>query len=166
MNRTIKYGAKVLALCSTLVLASAYAAAAPRFTGKAQASFTATDADGEVSISFKENGLDPNTTVTYLAGSTVTASYACFNVTGTSCIQRESITDVSNTPGGFTSNSRGIASGALSLAPTASTLVCSTTPTPTLLSVSYSNINLQDVSNGVTAKVSPTSLSATYADCP
>jgi hypothetical protein len=167
MNRTIKYQAKVLALCSALVLANAYAAGGgPRFTGKTQASFTANGADGEVSISFKESGLNPNTTVNYLAGSAVAASYACFDLTGTSCIQRESITDISSTPGSFTSNSRGIVSQMLLLDPIASTLVCSVGAPPVLLSVSYSNFVFQDESNGVTARVSPASLSATYVNCP
>jgi hypothetical protein len=165
MNRTIKYQAKVLALCATLVLANAYAAAGPRFTGKTQASFVTNGADGQVSINFKESGLNPNATVNYLAGAAVTASYACFTVTGT-CTSQESITDVSSTPGSFASNSKGIVSGTLVLDSVASTLVCFSGLAPTLLSVSYSNFNLSDSTNGVTTKVSPASLSATFGNCP
>jgi hypothetical protein len=164
MNRTIKYHVKVVALCSALVLAHAYAASAPRFSGKSQASFTTTD--GEVSISFKESGLNPGTTVNYLAAGTVTASYGCFTVAGSMCTSQESIAGISSTPGALTSNSKGIVSGTLTINPPMSTLSCFSGQSPTLLSVSYSNFVLQDESNGVMAKVSPTSLSATYANCP
>lgn len=54
----------------------------------------------------------------------------------------------------------------LTVAPPAATPFCPPGQTEVLASVSYTNIQITDTTNGVTASATPSSLSATFFVCP
>ena len=151
------------ALMCTVVISSA---ASPHFVGRVTA--TIDPGTGNLTVSWKEAGLGNNQNINYLATADATATYVCVN-NGGQCPDAANKTTVQgpvSAPGTFNSGKNGTISASLTIEPPAATAFCPGGQTEVLADVSYTNIQITDLTNNVTANAVPSSLSATLFTCP
>jgi len=151
------------ALMCTVVISSA---ASPHFVGRVTA--TIDPGTGNLTVSWKEAGLGNNQNINYVATADATATFVCVN-NGGQCPDAANKTTVQgpvSAPGTFNSGKNGTISASLTIEPPAATAFCPGGQTEVLADVSYTNIQITDLTNNVTANAVPSSLSATLFTCP
>ncbi|MGH2709644.1 MAG: hypothetical protein ACRDH9_00355 [Actinomycetota bacterium] len=130
--------------------AQASLAASPHFV-KASASRQG----NSLVVSFKEAGLGNNQTVTIEARADFTRTDSCVNGGGkVPSDPKKTVTQgTTSKSGNFTSDKNGNINGSLSLT-TSTTLKCPPGQKATLLSLSFTNVRVSDLTNGVTRSIS------------
>jgi len=116
------------------------------------AATAATDDDGNLVVKFKIAGLGDSVTTTVTASADASALYACKNNGGnfpSDPKKQEAAGPVSDS-GDFTSGKNGQVTGTLTLSPPAADppLECPGNQTPTLVSVSYTNVEVSEPAAG------------------
>jgi hypothetical protein len=140
------------AVCVTGALAVPVAlAVSPHFI---RASATL-NADGTLSVSFKEAGLGTNQLITYVASADATGTYVCVNRGGgnPSAANKTTVSGPVSETGQFSSGKNGQVTASLTIEPPASTLTCPPGQSHQLASVSYTNVAISDSTNDVTEPI-------------
>lgn len=156
-----------LALAAALALAiGTVSAANPHFVKGPNASINTSN--GEVTVSWKEAGLGSTTTVFYEASADANARYQCVNRGGNcpAAANKQDVTGPVSADGQFQSGRNGQITASLTILPPESTLVCPGNQVLKLVSVSYTDIALADLTNNVVAYATPSSLSMSGPECP
>jgi len=154
-----------LALLATLGIIGTALAASPHFVRGPDASINNT---GDVTVTWKEAGLGNNVTVQYEASADAAAKYQCVNNGGKcpAASNKQEVFGPVSASGAFSSGKNGTITGSLTFSPPSATLVCPGNQVLKLVSVSYSGIALADLTNGIYADASPSSLSLSGPECP
>ena len=132
---------------------------------KASASLSS---DGDLTVSFKEAGLGNNLLITYVASASATAEYACINKGGNhpQAANKETVTEPVSATGTFSSGKNGTVSQSLTLEPPGpGDFTCPSGQNLVFVSVSYSNVQIADTTNGVTQSI-PGTFSRTFLTLP
>jgi hypothetical protein len=151
-------------LIATGILAGIAVAQNPHFVGRVTAALDGANAV----VSFKEAGLGNNQLITYEASAFGTAEYVCVN-NGGQCpdaANKQQVQGPVTAVGTFSSGQNGQVVASLTLQPPPAPPFCPGGQTQVLANVTYSNIQLTDMTNGVTASAVPSTLSATFFVCP
>lgn len=106
-------------------------------------------------VSFKEAGLGNNQTVTIEASASFTRTDSCVNKGGkVPSDPKKTVTQGTTSKSGeFTSDKNGNITGSLTLT-TSTTLQCPPGQKATLISLSFSNVKVTDLTNGVSRSIS------------
>jgi hypothetical protein len=139
------------ALCAAAALAVPAFADSPHFI-RASASL---NANGTLTVSFKEAGLGTNQLITYVASADATATYVCVNRGGAnpSASNKTTVAGPVSATGQFSSGKNGSVSASLTISPPPSNISCPGGQSLQLASVSYTNVAITDTTNGVTEPV-------------
>lgn len=165
---TFRFARKpVIATAALLIAASGVAlAASPHFVGRVTATL---ESDGDLTVSWKEAGLGNNQNINYTAGATsALATYHCFNPAG-QCPNADNKQDVAGpalASGTFNSGQNGSINGSLTASPPAATFSCPPGQTMVLTEVTYSGIQVRDVTNNIVESATPSTLHAVLRECP
>lgn len=126
------------------------------------------DSDGNLTISWKEAGLGDTVSVDYEASADATALYQCVNRGGNcpAAANKQQVFGPVVGTGTFASGKNGSITASLTLEPPPTTLTCPGNQRLELVSVSYTNVALEDTTNNVVAAASPSSLSISGDECP
>lgn len=128
--------------------------------------------NGDLVVSWKEAGLGDNVSIDYEASATASATCTCVN-NGGKCPKAANKVTVGgpvSATGAFTSDKNGNITASLEVSPPP----CPSSAPPTcgggqdlvLSAVTYTDIALTDLTNGIPATGLPTSLSKTFFTCP
>jgi hypothetical protein len=141
----------VAALCAAAALAVPAFADSPHFI-RASANL---NANGTLTVSFKEAGLGTNQLITYVASADATATYVCVNKGGgnPSASNKTTVAGPVSATGQFSSGKNGSVTASLTLSPPPSDISCPPGQSLQLASVSYTNVAVTDTTNGVTEPV-------------
>jgi len=160
----------VFALAVLACTAGTVRAQSPHFINSAT---TATIVqNGDLKVSWKEAGLGDNVSINYEASASASATCTCVN-NGGKCPKAANKVTVGgpvSATGTFTSGKNGSITGSLEVSPPP----CPSSAPPTcgggqnlvLSAVTYTDIALTDLTNGIDATGLPTSLSKTFFTCP
>lgn len=154
-------GLVLLALaCSGVALA-----ASPHFVRGPTSSI---DNDGNLTVSWKEAGLGDTVNVAYEASADAHALYQCVNHGGKcpAAANKEEVFGPVSASGSFASGKNGSITASLTMEPPPATLDCPGNQVIALVSVSYTDIALEDLTNGIVAVSDPSSLSRSGPECP
>ena len=123
---------------------------------------------GSVTVSWKEAGLGDTTQVDYEASADGSARYQCVNHGGKcpAAANKQDVFGPVTSSGTFYSGKNGSITASLTIQPPASTLDCPGSQVLKLVSVSYTNIALADLTNDVVSATDPSSLSMSGPECP
>jgi hypothetical protein len=167
MFNTVK---RRIVLLTTIAMALAIGlgvawAANPHFVGKTKASLDGANAK----ICWKEAGLGDNQNINYEASGQATATYVCVN-NGGNCPNAANKTTVNgpvSTPATIASDKNGSISACLTISPpSAGSFTCPGGQTLTLSQVTYTSLQIADLTNGVSSPANPSTLAATPFTCP
>lgn len=150
--RTTVFGF-VVALVAILTLAVAPVFAANPHFVKASASISNS---GNLTVQFKEAGLGDSVTVTERASADAEAVYGCINGGGKhpQAANKETVNAEVSASGPFTSAKNGSVTGSLTLTPpSAGDFSCPSGQRLVLGSVTYTNVAITDVTNGVSQDI-------------
>lgn len=118
------------------------------------------NADGSLTVSFKEAGLGDNQNINYLLTADATATYVCVNNGGgnPSAKNKTTVSGPVSATDTFNSGKNGNVTASLTAGPpSAGAFSCPPGQSLELALVSYSNITLTDTTNGVSITVNPVS---------
>ena len=140
------------AVCLTGALAAPVAVAVSPHFIRADATL---NADGTLTVSFKEAGLGTNQLITYVASADATATYVCVNNGGgnPSAQNKTTVAGPVSATGMFNSGKNGQVTDSLTISPPPSDISCPPGQSLQLAQVSYSNVSVTDSTNGVTEPV-------------
>jgi hypothetical protein len=148
---------RVLLAAAVAVLFGAFTAVAvaqnPHFV---RASASGPNNDGSLTVSWKESGLGDNVLIDYLAAADATAVYACINRGGQhpQATNKETLQGPVSEPGTFASGKNGTIQASLDVGPlSAGTFSCPSGQALVLAFVSYTNVSITDVTNGITEPI-------------
>ena len=136
-------------------VAAAASAGSAHFVRGPDASINSTNAN--VTVTWKEAGLGDTTTVDYQATAVAAARYQCVN-RGGKCPAASNKQDVMSNvsaSGSFASGKNGAINGSLTFEPPEGALNCPGGQVLKMVSASYTNIALSDLTNGVSAGATP-----------
>ena len=160
----MKLQSNLLALAALAVVGTAVAASAHYVRGP-----NAALNSPSVTVTWKAAGLGDTVLVEYQADAVANARYQCVNH-GNNCpaaSNKQSLTGNVSAYGAFASGKNGSITGSLTMDPPASTLNCPGSQHAALVSVSYSNIRLSDLTNNVLDFATiPTALAFSGPECP
>lgn len=113
------------------------------------------NANGTLTVSFKEAGLGTNQLITYVASADATATYVCVNKGGgnPSASNKTTVSGPVSATGTFSSGKNGSVTAQLTLSPPPSNISCPPGQSLQLASVSYTNVAVTDTTNGITEPV-------------
>ncbi|HEY0889944.1 MAG TPA: hypothetical protein VGE38_10065 [Nocardioides sp.] len=113
------------------------------------------NANGSLTVNFKEAGLGTNQNITYVLSADATATYVCVNRGGAnpSASNKTTVSGPVSATGTFSSGKNGNVVGSLTVQPPPTSLTCPGGQTLRLASVSYTNVTLTDTTNGITASI-------------
>lgn len=113
------------------------------------------NANGSLTVDFKEAGLGTNQNINYLLTADATATYVCVNKGGAnpSAQNKTTVAGPVSATGTFNSGKNGQVTASLTVNPPPSDISCPPGQRLELASVSYTNITLTDTTNGVTISV-------------
>ena len=156
---------RLVALSALAVVAAAAYASSAHFVRGPNASLNSSN--GNVTVSWKEAGLGDTVVVDYTASADGTARYQCVN-RGGNCPAASNKQNVSSavTSDGTFSPKNGTVTASLSFEPPAGTLKCPGGQVLKMVSVSYTGIALDDLTNGVHAGAIPDALAMAGPECP
>jgi hypothetical protein len=139
---------------TTLLGAPAFASEAPKFHS---ATSSVTDA-GALSVSFDERGLG-NLNVDYQLSADASAVYACLNGGGNhpQAANKETVNAAVSAAGSFEPKNGRVVASLEAGPPSAGAFTCPPGQVLALAAVSYTNVVLADLSNGVTVAVADAS---------
>jgi hypothetical protein len=123
----------------------------------------------EVTVTWKAAGLGDTTTVEYRADATGNARYQCVNRGGKcpAASNKQNVTGDVSAQGAFASGKNGSITGSLTIDAPDSTLNCPGGQVAKLVSASFTNIRLSDLTNGVLdTATTPSSLAFSGPECP
>jgi hypothetical protein len=167
MPTTLRDRVRLLAAAAAaLALASGGAwAASPHFVGTVSATLAGSDAR----ICWKEAGLGANQNINYEASGQATATYVCVNG-GLECpnaANKKTVNGPVSTPATISSDKNGSITACLTVnPPSAGSFSCPPGQTLKLSRVSYTNLQIADLTNNISKAASPSSLSANPFTCP
>jgi hypothetical protein len=149
-----------------IAVAIAYAANPHFINNRTRA--TINNQTGQVIVSWKEAGLGKNQNITYVATADAVATYHCVNNGGQcpNAANKMSVQGPVAASGAFNSGKNGQITASLTINPPPVAAFCPSGQTEVLAEVTYSNVQVTDTTNGITAFASPVSLSATLFTCP
>lgn len=109
------------------------------------------NADGSLTCSWKEAGLGDNALIEYECRGDATATYACQNGGGNfpQAANKQDVAGPVSAFGAFQSGKNGQITASLTLQPPPSTLDCPSGQVEVLCAVSYSNVEVEDLTNMV-----------------
>jgi hypothetical protein len=165
VNR-INNSTRLLAVGVLALAAGTAIAAGAHFVNGPDASLNTTT--GAVTVTWKEAGLGDTTLVSYEASADGRARYQCVNH-GNKCPAAANKQDVFGpviASGTFSSGKNGAITASLTIQPPAATLNCPGSQILKLVSVSYTDIALADLTNDVVSSTDPSSLSMSGPECP
>jgi hypothetical protein len=115
----------------------------------------ALNADGSMTVSFKEAGLGTNQNIDYLLTADATATWVCVNKGGKnpSAQNKTTVAGPVSAEGTFNSGKNGQVTASLTVDPPPSDITCPNGQSLQLASVSYTNILLRDLTNSVSISV-------------
>jgi hypothetical protein len=138
-------------LCMVGFTASAALAVSPHFIS---ASGTL-NANGTLTVLFKEAGLGTNQNITYVLSADATATYVCVNRGGAnpSASNKTTVSGPVSATGTFSSGKNGQVTASLTVSPPPTTLTCPGGQSLELASVTYTNVTLTDTTNNVSISI-------------
>lgn len=157
---------RILVLAALVTAAAAAAAGSAHFVRGPDASLNSNNA--HVTVTWKEAGLGDTVTVDYEASADGTARYQCVN-RGGKCPAAANKQDVNGpvfASGSFASGKNGSINGSLTFEPPAGTLKCPGGQVLKMVSASFTDIALADLTNGVYAAAAPSALGMSGPECP
>jgi hypothetical protein len=109
------------------------------------------NADGSLTVSFKEAGLGTNELINYTLSADATATYVCVNRGGAnpSASNKTDVAGPVSASGTFNSGKNGQVTASLTLQPPFKDIGCPPGQTQELASVTYTNVTLTDTTNNV-----------------
>ncbi len=154
----------IIGLTALLAIASVAWAQSPHFIGTAQVA--GVFSDGGISASFKEAGLGDNVLVTYELAGKFSADYGCVNHGGNhpQAANKEAVVGDVGAIATFQSGKNGNVVGTVTFVPppASSELSCPGNQVAVLADISYSDLTLQDATNGDFARLDKVALSAIF----
>jgi hypothetical protein len=113
------------------------------------------NANGTLTVSFKEAGLGTNQLITYTASADATATYVCVNKGGgnPSASNKTTVAGPVSQTGTFNSGKNGNVTASLTVSPPPSDISCPPGQSLQLASVTYTNVAITDTTNGVTEPI-------------
>jgi hypothetical protein len=138
----------LIAACASLALAVPVAlAVSPHFIN---ASATV-NADGSLTVKFKEAGLGTNQLINYTASANGTATWVCVNNGGAnpSAQNKTTVNGPVSATGAFDSGKNGNVTASLTIQPPPSNISCPKGQTLQLASASYTDVSISDDTNGI-----------------
>jgi hypothetical protein len=131
------------------LVAQAAMAASPHFI-----SASAARSGDNLVVQWKEAGLGDNENIDYQASATATREDSCVNKGGNIPSDPKKTTTVAQTnAAGTFSVKNGSVNGRLTLTPPATTLSCPKGQVATLISLSYTDVSITDLTNGITEPI-------------
>jgi hypothetical protein len=109
------------------------------------------NANGSLTVSFKEAGLGTNELIDYALTANATATYVCVNKGGAnpSAQNKTTVSGPVSATGTFSSGKNGQVTASLTVSPPPSDISCPPGQSLELASVSYTNVTLTDTTNNV-----------------
>ena len=148
----------LIALCAPLILLVALATAAqadsPHFVRT-----SAQLSGANLTVNFKEAGLGTNQLINYTASADATAIYVCVNKGGgnPSASNKTAVSGPVSASGTFSSGKNGQVTASLTLQPPSSgSFSCPPGQSEEIATVTYTNVEISDNTNGVTADITGT----------
>lgn len=165
MNLKTRTSRTVLFLALGTVAAAAAAASAHFVRGPFASLNTS---NGNVTVTWKEAGLGDTVNVAYEASADGRARYQCVNRGGNcpAASNKQDVLGPVTASGTFASGKNGSITGSLTIEPPAGTLDCPGNQVLKMVSVSFTDIALADLTNGVYASAVPSYLSMSGPECP
>lgn len=116
------------------------------------------NANGTLTVSFKEAGLGTNQNIDYVLSADATATYVCVNRGGSnpSAQNKSTVAGPVSANGTFNSGQNGQVTASLTVSPPPSDISCPSGQVLKLASVSYTNVTLTDTTNNVSIDVGGT----------
>jgi hypothetical protein len=113
------------------------------------------NANGSLTVSFKEAGLGTNQLIDYTLSADATATYVCVNRGGAnpSAQNKTTVSGPVSASGTFSSGKNGQVTASLTVSPPPSDISCPPGQSLELASVSYTNVVLTDTTNNVSIAV-------------
>jgi hypothetical protein len=111
--------------------------------------------DGSLTVSFKEAGLGTNQNIDYALTADATATYVCVNRGGAnpSAQNKTTVAGPVIATGTFNSGKNGQVTASLTVSPPPSDISCPPGQSLELASVTYTNVTLTDVTNGISVEL-------------
>ena len=109
------------------------------------------NADGSLTVNFKEAGLGTNQSINYTLSADATATYVCVNKGGSnpSAQNKTTVSGPVSASGTFSSGKNGNVTASLTVNPPPSDISCPNGQRLELASVSYTDVTLTDTTNNV-----------------
>jgi hypothetical protein len=113
------------------------------------------NADGSLTVKFKEAGLGTNENINYTLTAQGTATWVCVNNGGAnpSAKNKTTVNGPVSASGTFNSGKNGNVTASLTVQPPPSDITCPSGQTLELASVSYTGVTLTDTTNGISISV-------------
>lgn len=113
------------------------------------------NANGSLTVNFKEAGLGTNQNITYTLSGDATATYVCVNKGGSnpSAQNKTTVAGPVSATGTFNSGKNGNVTASLTVSPPPSDISCPNGQSLQLASVSYTNVTLTDTTNNVSVSL-------------
>jgi len=113
------------------------------------------NANGSLTVSFKEAGLGTNQLINYTLTADATATYVCVNRGGAnpSAQNKTTVAGPVSASGTFNSGKNGQVTASLTVSPPPSDITCPPGQSLELASVSYTNVTLTDTTNDVSVSL-------------
>jgi len=113
------------------------------------------NANGSLTVNFKEAGLGTNQNINYTLTAPGTATYVCVNKGGAnpSAQNKTTVNGPVSATGTFNSGKNGNVTASLTVQPPPSDITCPKGQTLELASVSYTGVTLTDTTNGITVSL-------------
>jgi hypothetical protein len=151
------------ALIITMFMSGMAWAASPHFVGRVTSDILlqAGGDTGSLEVCFKEAGLGKNQNINYIASANASATYQCVN-SGGNCPAAANKQDVSGPvthSDSLSSGKNGSISGCVRVSPPESTLSCPNGQDLVLSAISYTDIKIEDDTNGIEKDATPSSQS-------
>jgi len=110
------------------------------------------NANGSLTVNFKEAGLGTNQNISYTLSADATATYVCVNKGGSnpSAQNKTTVAGPVSAGGTFNSGKNGNVTASLTVNPPPSDISCPNGQRLELASVSYTNVTLTDTTNNIT----------------
>ena len=146
---------KVMLLAASLAMVLAYAVPAFAQNEHFIRASGSLNADGSLTVSFKEAGLGTNQLINYTASGQGTATYVCVNRGGgnPSASNKTAVAGPVSASGTFNSGKNGQVTASLTVSPPPSDISCPSGQSLQLASVSYTNVVLTDTTNNVSIEL-------------
>jgi hypothetical protein len=128
--------------------------------------------NGDLVVSWKEAGLGNNVVINYEASADANATCTCVSRSGKcpAAANKVTVSGPVSAMGAFSSGRNGTIAESLEVSPppcpSSAPPTCGTGQRLVLSAVTYTNIALEDVTNGISASGLPSSLAKTFFTCP